>query len=186
MDPRGPSRNAPLPVHRDFVTAENVESLLDRHGVARDLDLLSIDVDGNDWWIWRALRSRRPRVVAIEYNAYRGAAASVVVPYDPAFRWRDDDFYGASLLALSRLAPAKGYALLGCDSSGTNAFFVANECLTGRLVATTAERGWRAPAPRSGRLRRSNPRPWLLVGESGEPASDQGSEASVNSPGIER
>lgn len=163
MDPRGPWRDAPYPVHREFVTVENVEALFARHGAAPDLDVLSIDVDGNDWWIWRAIESRRPRIVAIEYNAHVGPEASVVIPYAPTFAWNGSDYHGASLLALARLAAAKRYALVGCDSSGTNAFFVAREHLPPRLRETSVEQAWRPAASRKRRHWVHDERAWRTV-----------------------
>jgi len=152
MDPRDP----PAPgVSREFVTAENIESLLDKHGVPAEPDLLSIDVDGNDWWIWKAIVSRRPRVVAIEYNAGLRPPESRTIAYDPAFRWDGTDYFGASLAALASLGREKGYALAGCDSRGVNAFFVRGDLYAGRFVPRSVAECWRplaaphAPPPRS-------------------------------------
>ncbi|MGD0091560.1 MAG: hypothetical protein ABSE73_16710, partial [Planctomycetota bacterium] len=102
-------------------------TLFEQYGVPREFDLLSIDIDGNDYWVWKKLAAYRPRVVVIEYNASVPPDEAKVMPYDPAFVWRKTDYYGASLLALERLGRAKGYALVACDESGANAFFVARE-----------------------------------------------------------
>jgi hypothetical protein len=169
MDPRGAWAGAPLPVVTEFVTAENVESLFDRHGVPHRPDLLSIDIDGNDYWVWRALRSRRPRVVVIEYNAALGPDQSLTIPYDPGFVWTRTDFYGASLTALTRLARAKGYALVACDSSGTNAFFVDGELLRDRLVEAPVQSTWRPPRLSAGRPWPIDHRPRVEVAADGEP-----------------
>jgi hypothetical protein len=140
MDPRDP----PAPgVAREFVTAENIEALLDKHGVPPEPDLLSIDVDGNDWWIWKAIVSRRPRVVVIEYNAAQRPPRSVTIAYDPAFRWDGTDYFGASLAALEKLGREKGYALVGCDSRGVNAFFVREELCAGRFAPRSVAECWR-------------------------------------------
>ncbi len=117
-------------IHPAWITAENIEHLLDRHGVPAEPDLLSIDVDGNDYWIWRAI-TRRPRVVVIEYNANLPADRAQTIPYDPAHRWDGSDFYGASLLALAQLGRAKGYTLVYCTQAGVNAFFVRSDLLPG-------------------------------------------------------
>ena len=115
-------------IHAHWITAENIEALLDQHGVPREPDLLSIDVDGNDWWIWRAI-GRRPRVVVVEYNANLAADRALTMPYDPQHRWDGSDFYGASLLALARLGQQKGYTLVYCTQAGVNAFFVRDDLL---------------------------------------------------------
>ena len=120
------------------VTPENIDALLREHGPG-DADVLSLDIDGNDLWVWRAITAIEPRVVAIEYNSTFGPSRSVTVPYAEGFdRYREhvSGFYhGASLAALARVGGDKGYALVGCDSRGANAFFVRR----GLLGATVRE-----------------------------------------------
>lgn len=135
-----------LALLHDMVTAENIEELLARGGVPDEPDLLSIDIDGNDYWVWRAIRRVRPRVVVIEYNASLGRTARVVRPYDPAARWDGTAGFGASLGALEALGREKGYALVGCNLTGVNAFFVREELAGDRFEAPfTAVRHFRAP-----------------------------------------
>ena len=123
-DPRGSDL-----VRREFVTAENIEALLVRYGVPRHFDLLSIDIDGNDYWVWDAIQSFRPRVVLIEYNVFFPLDTAVTVPYDPVRRWDTSTFHGASLAALRKLGRAKGYSLVHTDSWAPNAFFVESSRL---------------------------------------------------------
>jgi hypothetical protein len=139
MDPRDPPAAG---VSREFVTAENIETLLDKHGVPREFDLLSIDVDGNDFWIWKAI-GRRPRVVVVEYNAAFGPGDSRAIVYDRDFRWDGTEYFGASLLALARLGREKGYDLVACDSRGVNAFFVRADAAAGRFETRPIERIYR-------------------------------------------
>ncbi len=155
MDPHDPPHPG---VQREFVTAENIEILLDKYQVPHEPDLLSIDVDGNDWWIWKAIVSRRPRVVTIEYNATIPPPESRTIAYDPGFRWDRTDYFGASLEALARLGLSKGYALVGCDSRGVNAFFVRTDWTPGRFSPRTVAQHYRpygaphvAPAHAPGR-----------------------------------
>jgi len=103
------------------ITAGNVNAVFASAGIPQHFDLLSIDVDGNDLWIWQALRYQ-PRVVVIEYNPRWGPRASRTVPYDPARRWDGTNFYGASALALTRLGVVKGYDLVA--STRSNLIFV--------------------------------------------------------------
>jgi hypothetical protein len=87
--------------------------------------VLSIDVDGNDYWIWEAIESYRPRIVVIEYNAQLDPARRLVQRLDPspgAYDGSDD--FGASLGALRELGERKGYRLAHTELTGTNAFFV--------------------------------------------------------------
>jgi len=119
----GPITNVPQGVEpvETKVTAENVNQLLE--GVPQEIDLLSIDIDGNDYYVWEAIKCVSPRVVVIEYNASLLPPISKTIKYDPDFRWIWTDYYGASLCALSKLAERKGYSLVCCDRSGTNVFF---------------------------------------------------------------
>lgn len=110
------------------VTAENVNAILDKMGVPEEFDLLSLDIDGNDYWVWRALR-RQPKIVVIEYNGLVPPPASRSIQYDPRFVWSGSRYYGASLCALAKLGAQKGYVLLGCENMGVNAFFVRRDCL---------------------------------------------------------
>jgi hypothetical protein len=112
------------------ITTENINAILRQHGLGDDLDLLSVDIDGNDYWLWEALELK-PRLVIIEYNAVFGAAEAVVVPYQAASQWegaaREHRYFGASLEALHRLGARKGYRLVATDPDGTNAFFLRND-----------------------------------------------------------
>ncbi len=125
------------------VRAENIDELLEASALPREIDLLSLDIDGNDYWVWKAISALSARVVVVEYNAYFGATRSVCIPYEPGFdrfHKHPSGFYlGASLTALSRLAGKKGYRLVGCDSSGVNAFFVREDVLGGALKEIAPE-----------------------------------------------
>jgi hypothetical protein len=145
MDAATPPQNAPLPIHQEFITAENINALFAKYDVPPAFDLLSIDIDGNDYWVWKSIAAHRPRVVVIEYNASILPTDSLVMPYDPNFRWSGTDYFGASLLALATLGTAKGYTLVGCDSSGTNAFFVDAAEVPGRFLPRSVAELYRPP-----------------------------------------
>ena len=130
---------------RAEVTPENIDPLLREHGPP-EVDLLSLDIDGNDYWVWRAITAIEPRVVAIEYNATFGAERSVTVPYRDGFdRYAEHAsgfYHGASLAALAKLGDEKGYALVGCDSRGANAFFVRRSLLAEQLPEVEPHEAW--------------------------------------------
>lgn len=113
------------------VTRENIDDLLRRSRATGDVDLLSIDIDGNDYWVWERLSACNPRLVIVEYNRRLGVDRPLVVPYDPDFdRHRADvprAYYGASLPAFVRLAARKNYRLVTIEPRGVNAFFVRND-----------------------------------------------------------
>jgi hypothetical protein len=129
-----------------FVTRDNVNTLLSDHGFTGQIGLLSIDVDGIDYWLWDAIDVVQPAIVISEYNALWGPDATITVPYDPAFVNSDghwsQQYFGASLGALVHLGARRGYRFVGCASNGANAFFV-REDVAGDLPAPTPQEGYR-------------------------------------------
>jgi hypothetical protein len=114
-------------VHQ-LITKENITTLFTENQVPTEFDLLSIDIDGNDYWVWKELSDYQPRVVVIEYNATYPPPKKWVVQYHPTFIWDGrTDYYGASLASLAELGKQLGYALLGTDCKGVDAFFLRRD-----------------------------------------------------------
>lgn len=138
-------------VVHEMVTAENVNSVVG----SAPVDVLSIDIDGNDYWVWRAADTQA-RIVVVEYNASLGPERSVTIPYDPGFDYTTATphrlYHGASLTALWKLAREKDMALVGCDSRGVNAFFIHKDFATGQLPELTPTEAWRPIWKRTLRL----------------------------------
>jgi hypothetical protein len=112
-------------LHREFINAENINDLFAKYHVPADFDVLSIDIDNNDYWVWKALSSGyKPRVVIIEWNCSISPYRSLVVPYDRNGRWDLTSYFGASILALKKLGESKGQVLVASDRRATNLFFV--------------------------------------------------------------
>ena len=116
-----------LDIKNERITAENIENLFQKYQVPKNFDLLSIDIDYNDFWVWKAISKFHPRVLVIEFNSSVPPTESKVVPYDPNAQWDGTNYFGASLLALKNLSLEKNYTLLGCDSNGINAFFCKSD-----------------------------------------------------------
>jgi hypothetical protein len=122
--------NQHINLRKEYITAENINSLFSKYNVPCDLDLLSIDVDYNDFYIWNALdESYRPRVVVIEYNAAHLPQEDKVVQYHPDYTWDHTNYYGASLLSMFNLGRKKRYSLVYAEKSGANAFFIRDDLL---------------------------------------------------------
>ncbi|MBN4076894.1 hypothetical protein JYT48_01300 [Mariprofundus ferrooxydans] len=125
-----------------FIDQGNINDIIEKNGIAGDIGLLSVDIDGNDYWVWDAIDSISPRIVICEYNSIYGFEAQVTVPYDPHFyRTRahfSNLYWGASIGALTSLAGSKGYALVGSNSAGNNLFFVRHDVM-GRLKEITPQ-----------------------------------------------
>lgn len=126
-----------------FITKDNINDIIVRNGIPKDIGLLSIDIDGNDYWIWEAITEVKPRIVISEFNALFGPFEKVSIPYKHDFVRNSfhysNIYYGASLAALEFLGKQKGYSLVGINSTGNNAFFVCNEYCKNLKVLTSTE-----------------------------------------------
>jgi hypothetical protein len=154
-----------LQIRHALVTAENVNGLIEQAGFRGELGVLSIDVDGVDYWLWKAVRVVSPRLVVIEYNASFGPTRSVTVPYDPQFRCRREGpgslYHGASLAALELLGKRLGYALVAVESAGVNAFFARQDLCPPALAGKSSAELYRPHFERSKKL--SPERQWAAV-----------------------
>jgi hypothetical protein len=112
-----------------FLTRETVNDVVSAAGFEGEVDLLSIDVDGNDYWLWQALDVVTPRFVITEVHPEHGDD-DYVMPYDPAFVWSSAPSglrHGSSIAAMVRLAHERGYRLVGWNRRGYNLFFARND-----------------------------------------------------------
>jgi hypothetical protein len=129
-----------------FVTRENVRQLVEPSVGTRGLGLLSIDIDGVDYWVLEQLVDLEPALVIVEYNSLFGEVAPVSIPYDTRFDRRRPEYhnvyYGAGLAAFDHLLDSKGYALAACTEAGNNAFFVRTDRL-GDVPARTVGEAYR-------------------------------------------
>lgn len=116
-----------------FIDRENVNDLFTRNGFNGEIGLLSVDIDGNDYWVWESIDVVNPIIVVCEYNSVFGAEHAVTVPYDPLFQrgaaHYSNLYWGVSLKALCSLAARREYAFVGCNSAGNNAYFVRRDKL---------------------------------------------------------
>jgi hypothetical protein len=123
-----------LRVKAAFITRENINGLIGEY-FNGEIDLLSIDIDGNDVHILESIDIITPRVIIIEYNGKFPPPINVAQRYDPQYRWDGSDYSGSSLVAITKVADRKGYSLVGCNIIGSNAFFVRNDILGDRFEA---------------------------------------------------
>jgi hypothetical protein len=109
---------------QSWVYPGNIELLFEENGVPKDLDLLVIDIDSNDWYVWRAIHNFHPKVVQIEYNGMFAPPNRVMVDYHPMNYWDYSFYYGASIQSMFELGKKKGYELIYANEYGINLFFV--------------------------------------------------------------
>ena len=121
----------------EFISRENINKIFLENVSQKNIGLLSIDIDGNDYWVWKAISSIDPSIVIIEYNSIFGSSKKYTVPYNKNFERNkahySNLYYGASLPALVKLGKEKGYALVTCNSAGNNAFFVKENLLNEKV-----------------------------------------------------
>jgi hypothetical protein len=115
-----------------LVTPQNIEDLLRAGEVPLEPDVVSIDVDGSDYWVWEAIEQYRPRVLIIEYNSALDPHRRLVQPKD-AGAWDGTDYFGASLGAIRSLGERKGYRLVHTELAGSNAFLVREDLVEDRF-----------------------------------------------------
>ena len=136
--------NHNLTAAASFIDAENIDALIVQNGFAgKEIGLLSIDIDGNDYWVWEKISVIEPVIVIAEFNSVFGCSHAITVPYDPKFVRSHAHssylYFGASLKALELLGRRKGYELVGCNSAGNNAFFVRQDRLNGLPVLSVED-----------------------------------------------
>jgi hypothetical protein len=114
-----------------FIDRDNINDLIAESGLKGEIGLMSIDIDGNDYWIWQAIEVVSPAIVVCEYNAVLGDILPLTIPYAADFyrtRFHHSNLYfGASIRALVQLGESKGYVFVGTTSTGCNAFFVRRD-----------------------------------------------------------
>jgi hypothetical protein len=138
-----------------FLDKDNINKIISENGIKGEIGILSIDIDGNDYWVWQAIDVVNPAIVIIEYNSRFGKDKAVTIPYNPSFV-RSDAHYsmlyaGASLKALYNLGKAKGYSFVGCNSVGNNAFFVRQDLKPTAIKELTVAEGYIASQFRESR-----------------------------------
>lgn len=123
-----------------IITAENINELIRDAGFEGEIGLLSVDIDGNDYWVWKAMEVVKPQVVIIETHNEFGLN-DIIVPYDPNYFYpsKHPDYHGASPVAMNKLAKHKGYRLVGANELGFNFIFLRNDLLIDELPEVTVE-----------------------------------------------
>ncbi len=137
-----------LEARQAFIDRDNINQLLGDAGMSGEIGLLSIDIDGNDYWVWKAIEGVRPALVVCEYNAVLGDLHALTVPYRADFRrgsaHHSNLYFGASIRALVSLAGDKGYTFVGTTSTGCNAFFVRSDLASG--ITSALDGVWAFPS----------------------------------------
>ena len=126
-----------------FIDKDNINDIFKDAGMTGEIGILSVDIDGNDYWVFKAIDCVNPQILIMEYNSLFGANDNVTVPYDKNFvrgnAHYSNLYYGASIGALTKIANERGYDLVGSNSFGNNIFFVRHDCNTLGISLTAKE-----------------------------------------------
>lgn len=137
-----------------FINAENINDLILSENISGTIGLLHIDIDGNDYWVWKNITAIDPDIVIVEYNSVFGSERSITIPYNKSFVRTEAHYsnlyFGCSLAALCDLADEKNYHFVGCNTAGNNAYFVKKSKI-GKIKVLRAEDGFVAAKFRESR-----------------------------------
>ncbi|KKP40258.1 MAG: hypothetical protein UR30_C0005G0039 [Candidatus Peregrinibacteria bacterium GW2011_GWC2_33_13] len=132
-----------LKAEHSFITRDNINEIILNSGIKGDIGILSIDIDGNDYWVWESINVVSPAIVICEYNSLFGSSDKIVIPYKENFERNKEHYsmlyFGASISAFNFLAEKKGYSLVGSNLAGNNLFFVRNDLVNNLKVLTPQE-----------------------------------------------
>lgn len=161
------NQNVTAPVFSEaMITAENINDLITKGGLQGDIGFLSIDIDGNDYWVWKAIDCVRPEVVVIETHNEFGLH-DIIVPYDPDYFYpgKHPDYHGASPIAMTKLAKSKGYRLVGSNELGFNFIFLREDLLTEIVPTVKVETLLQHPSNKEAQARFEAIKDWEYVTE---------------------
>lgn len=135
--------NSEIEVVNKTITKDNINSLVFTNNVKNTIDFFSIDIDGNDYWVLKNMNLEKVNVICCEYNHWLGKNNKKVMPYNENHVWKNNGFWGASLLAIDELMNQKGFILIAVESSGTNAFYVKKK-FQHLFTTLSPEKSWRS------------------------------------------
>jgi hypothetical protein len=149
-----------------FITAENINQLIEDGGLKGEIGLLSIDIDGNDYWVWKAIDVISPQVVIIETHNEFGMN-DIIVPYDPEYFYpgKHPTYHGASPVAMTKLAKKKGYRLVGSNELGFNFIYVREDLANEFLPEVSVESLLQHPSNTEARERFEAVKDWQFITE---------------------
>jgi len=160
------THKSPVIFKQAMITAENINDLIKDAGFEGEIGLLSIDIDGNDYWVWKALEVVQPLVVIIETHNEFGMN-DIVVPYDPEYMYpgKHPTYHGASPVAMTKLAKHKGYRLVGANELGFNFIFLREDLLVDEVPTVSVESLLQHPSNKEAQARFEAVKDWEYVTE---------------------
>jgi hypothetical protein len=126
----GGNENDSINLRREFIIRENVVELFRKYNVPQNINVLSVDIDFNDFYCLKEiLENYQCDIIICEYNATHLPDEDKVIIYDKNRGWDGSNYFGVSLLCLDKLAKKYNYSLIYCNANGVNCFFVHNDII---------------------------------------------------------
>lgn len=161
-------KSGQLKARNAFITRDNINELFTEEGFTGEIDLLSIDIDGNDYYIWQAIKAVKPRVVIIEFNGKFPPDLEWKQAYNSKHVWDGSDWQGASLKSYELLGRELGYQLVGTNFNGVNAFFVRGDLAGDKFITPATAENLYNPLRAGFGFRAIHPARYCLVGQQEE------------------
>jgi len=127
--------NDKINLQKEFITKENIVQLFVKYNVPQNINVLSVDIDFNDFYCLKEiLANYKCDIIICEYNATHSYNEDKIIIYDKNGRWDGSNYFGASLLSLDKLAKKYNYSLIYCNANGVNSFFVHNDLIKDKNI----------------------------------------------------
>lgn len=126
----GTNENFNINLRKEFITKENITELFLKYNVPKTINILSIDIDFNDFYcLNEILKKYKCDIIICEYNSTHHFDEDKIVQYDKNGKWDGSNYFGASLLSLNVLCEIYNYSLIYCNSTGVNCFFIHDDII---------------------------------------------------------
>lgn len=126
----GSYANDHINLRQEFIMKENVVELFRKYNVPPRINLLSVDIDFNDFYCLKEILAQyQCDIIICEYNGTHLPDEDKIIIYDKYGRWDNSNYFGASLLSFDKLAKKYNYSLVHCNQNGVNCFFIHNDII---------------------------------------------------------
>jgi len=131
----GTNENNNFNLRKEFITKNNVVELFKKYNVPQNINLLSVDIDFNDFYCLKEiLKNYMCDIIICEYNSTHSVDEDKIVIYEENGKWDGTNYFGASLLSFDKLAKKYNYSLIYCDKMGVNCFLIHNDLIKDKNI----------------------------------------------------
>jgi len=131
----GSNESSTINLRREFIMKENIVELFQKYNVPYNINILSVDIDFNDFYCLKEiLKMYTCDIIICEYNGTHLPDEDKIVIYDKNGGWDYTNYFGTSLLSLYKLGEKHNYSLVYCDNNGVNSFFIHNDIIKSKNI----------------------------------------------------